>query len=104
MPHPPPGPTHPSNQSTGCPPVDYITVEYRLDAMIHHLAETKKPVIAVADGIVMGGGAGLFQGAATRAATPWSVFAMPECRIAILPDAGAMGFLMRVSAGICVCL
>lgn len=75
--------------------MEYITVEYRLDAMIHHLSE-QKPVIAVADGIVMGGGAGLFQGAGTRVATPGSTFAMPECRIAILPDAGAMGFLMRV--------
>lgn len=77
--------------------MDYITVEYRLDAMIHHLSE-QKPVIAVADGIVMGGGAGLFQGASTRVATPGSTFAMPECRIAILPDAGAMCFLMRVRA------
>jgi enoyl-CoA hydratase/carnithine racemase len=80
----------------GCGPVEYVTVEYRLDAMLHHLAETKKPVVAVADGIVMGGGAGLFEGAGKRVATPNSVFAMPECRIAILPDAGAMGFLMRV--------
>lgn len=75
--------------------MEYIKVEYRLDAMLHHLS-SQKPVIAVADGIVMGGGAGLFQGAGVRVATPRSTFAMPECRIAIVPDAGAMGFLMRV--------
>ncbi len=43
----------------------------------------------------MGGGAGIFQGARHRVVTPGSTFAMPECRIAILPDAGAMGFLFR---------
>lgn len=74
--------------------MEYISVEYRLDAELHHLNECK-PVIAVANGIVMGGGAGLFQGAGVRVATPGSTFAMPECRIAIVPDAGAMFFLTR---------
>lgn len=74
--------------------MSYISVEYRLDAELHHLA-VRKPVVAVADGIVMGGGAGLFQGAGLRVATPTSTFAMPECRIAIVSDAGAMYFLTR---------
>lgn len=93
-----------SPKPEGCGPVDYITVEYRLDAMIHHLAAVK-PVVAVADGIVMGGGAGLFEGAGLRVATAGSTFAMPECRIAILPDAGAMFFLTRVRTdgrGVCM--
>jgi len=48
------------------------------------------------DGIVMGGGAGIFQGASHRVVTERALFAMPECAIALLPDAGAMYFLTKV--------
>ena len=40
----------------------YITLEYQLDSLIHQLSQ-RKPVIAVGNGIIMGGGAGIFQGA-----------------------------------------
>jgi len=80
--------------TTGCDPLTYITVEYQVDSLLHKLA-AKVPVVAVCDGIVMGGGAGIFQSATFRVVTPTSTFAMPECRIAILPDAGAMSFLFR---------
>jgi enoyl-CoA hydratase/carnithine racemase len=46
----------------GCDAERYITIEYELDSMIHHLSRVK-PVVAVGDGIIMGGGAGVFQGA-----------------------------------------
>lgn len=84
-----------SSKHTGCDPRQYISVEYKLDSLIHKLSG-QKPVVAVCDGIVMGGGAGLHQGAGWRVVTPNSLFAMPECRIAIIPDAGAMGFLFRM--------
>ena len=47
---------------TGCDPRTYIRVEYKLDSAIYKLSEIK-PVLAVADGIVMGGGAGIYSGA-----------------------------------------
>ncbi len=83
-----------SPSTKGCNPLEYITIEYQLDSLLHKLS-TLKPVMAICDGIVMGGGAGIFQGASLRVVTPASTFGMPECRIAILPDAGAMGFLFR---------
>ncbi|MEY2838813.1 MAG: hypothetical protein RJB60_1112, partial [Pseudomonadota bacterium] len=46
---------------------DFFTEEYDLDHFIHVYP---KPVIAWLDGIVMGGGMGLAQGAALRVATP----------------------------------
>lgn len=46
----------------GCDPRTYIRVEYKLDSSIYKLSEVK-PVLAAADGIVMGGGAGIYQGA-----------------------------------------
>ncbi len=45
------------------------------------------------DGIVMGGGMGLAQGAALRIATERTRMAMPETRIGLLPDVGATHFL-----------
>jgi len=93
----PPSPSsfpHPPHPNKGFNPLEYITVEYQLDSLLHKLS-TLKPVLAICDGIVMGGGAGIFQAASFRVVTPTSTFAMPECRIALLPDAGAMGFLFR---------
>jgi enoyl-CoA hydratase/carnithine racemase len=43
-------------------PSAYIRLEYEMDLLIHDLSRIK-PVVAVADGIVMGGGAGIFMGA-----------------------------------------
>ncbi|SAL71381.1 enoyl-CoA hydratase/isomerase [Caballeronia peredens] len=64
--------------------------EYRLDHTIHRFG---KPVVALMDGIVMGGGMGLAQGAALRIATERTRMAMPETRIGLLPDVGATHFL-----------
>ena len=51
--------------------------------------------VAVADGITMGAGAGLWMTARRRFATERLVFAMPETRIGLCPDAGALSFLRR---------
>jgi hypothetical protein len=69
---------------------DFFTEEYALDALIHAYP---KPVIACMDGIVMGGGMGLAQGASHRIVTERSQLAMPETRIGFFPDVGGGHFL-----------
>ncbi|MFP6561548.1 enoyl-CoA hydratase/isomerase family protein [Paraburkholderia sp. B3] len=64
--------------------------EYRLDHALHTFP---KPVVALLDGVTMGGGMGLGQGAALRVATSRTKIAMPETRIGLLPDVGATHFL-----------
>ncbi|KAG0163166.1 Enoyl-CoA hydratase EchA9 [Apophysomyces sp. BC1034] len=64
--------------------------EYRLDFALQHFS---KPVVALMDGITMGGGMGLSQGASLRIVTQRSRIAMPETRIGFVPDVGATRFL-----------
>ena len=71
---------------------DFFTEEYRLNHLIHHYP---KPVIAVMDGIVMGGGMGVAQGASLRIATERTKMAMPETNIGLFPDVGGGYFLSR---------
>ena len=70
----------------------FFTEEYRLNHLIHTYP---KPVIAFMDGIVMGGGMGLAQGASLRLATERSRLAMPETLIGLFPDVGGGYFLSR---------
>jgi enoyl-CoA hydratase/carnithine racemase len=71
---------------------DFFTEEYTLDHLIHRYP---KPTIALMDGIVMGGGMGLSQGAAMRIVTERSKLAMPETNIGLFPDVGGGYFLSR---------
>lgn len=66
--------------------------EYRLDRLIHRYP---KPYVALVDGIVMGGGAGISVNGAFQVATERTVFAMPEAAIGFFPDVGATHFLSR---------
>lgn len=66
--------------------------EYRLDRLIHRYP---KPYVALIDGIVMGGGAGISVNGAFQVATERTVFAMPEAAIGFFPDVGATHFLSR---------
>jgi len=66
--------------------------EYRLNASI---ASYPKPIVAVMDGITMGGGIGLSAHASHRIVTERSVLAMPECAIGLVPDVGASHLLAR---------
>lgn len=66
--------------------------EYCLDRRIHHYS---KPYVAVLDGIVMGGGAGISVNGRFRIATERTLFAMPEAAIGFFPDVGATHFLSR---------
>jgi enoyl-CoA hydratase len=66
--------------------------EYRLDAQI---ADYPKPVVALMDGIVMGGGVGLAGHASHRIATERLTWAMPEVGIGFTPDVGGTWLLTR---------
>lgn len=68
----------------------FFVDEYQLDYLIHRYP---KPYIALLDGIVMGGGMGVAQGAALRIVTDRTKLAMPETAIGLFPDVGASWFL-----------
>ncbi|WP_159915785.1 enoyl-CoA hydratase/isomerase family protein [Pantoea sp. 18069] len=79
--------------STGNPQLeDFFTEEYALNHLIHHYP---KPYIAFMDGIVMGGGMGISQGASARIVTERTKMAMPETAIGLFPDVGGGYFLSR---------
>lgn len=59
------------------------------------VAEFPKPVIALGDGLVMGGGAGLAQCCSHFVVSETTRFAMPESAIGLFPDAGASVFYGR---------
>jgi len=71
---------------------DFFTEEYALNHLVHTYA---KPYIAFMDGIVMGGGMGISQGASLRIVTERSKLAMPETGIGLFPDVGGGYFLSR---------
>jgi enoyl-CoA hydratase/carnithine racemase len=75
----------------------FFEVEYALDHRIHTYP---KPVVAVMDGITMGGGMGIAQGAALRIAGPRTRVAMPETRIGFFPDVGGTWFLQRAPGSV----
>ena len=67
--------------------------EYRLNALLHGYA---KPVVAIMDGVTMGGGVGISAPASYRIATERTLFAMPETGIGLFPDVGGGWFLPRL--------
>ncbi len=71
---------------------DFFTEEYALNHLIHTYS---KPYIAFMDGIVMGGGMGISQGASVRVVTERTKMAMPETNIGLFPDVGGGYFLSR---------
>ncbi|MCB2016726.1 MAG: enoyl-CoA hydratase/isomerase family protein [Hydrogenophaga sp.] len=78
---------------TGNPELeDFFTEEYALNHLIHTYP---KPYIAFMDGICMGGGMGISQGASLRLVTERSKIAMPETGIGLFPDVGGGYFLSR---------
>jgi enoyl-CoA hydratase len=71
----------------------FFAAEYRLDALI---GAYPKPIVAVMDGVVMGGGVGISLPAPYRIATERTRFAMPETGIGLFPDVGAGWHLPRL--------
>jgi enoyl-CoA hydratase len=63
-----------------------------------------KPYVALIDGIIMGGGAGIAVNGAHRVVGERVSFAMPEVGIGFFPDVGASSFLPRLPAKIGVYL
>ena len=72
----------------------FFRVEYRMNAA---LKTFPKPVLAIMDGVTMGGGVGLSVHGSHRVATERTLFAMPETGIGLFPDVGGGWFLPRLS-------
>jgi enoyl-CoA hydratase len=70
----------------------YWADEYRMNV---HVARYAKPVVALMDGIVMGGGVGLAGHASHRVVSEGSVVGMPEVSIGFVPDVGGTWLLAR---------
>ncbi|WP_354676655.1 enoyl-CoA hydratase/isomerase family protein [Cupriavidus plantarum] len=70
----------------------FFVEEYALNFRIHRYP---KPYIALMDGVVMGGGMGISQGARRRIVTDRTKMAMPETNIGLFPDVGGGWFLAR---------
>ncbi len=71
----------------------FFHAEYRLNDLLFRYP---KMVVAVIDGIVMGGGVGISMPADVRIATERTTFAMPETGIGLFPDVGGGWFLPRL--------
>ena len=67
--------------------------EYSLNFRLHC---TRFPLVAVMNGITMGGGVGLAGHLRYRVATPQTLLAMPECSIGFFPDVGSSFLLPRL--------
>ncbi|MDP8985149.1 MAG: enoyl-CoA hydratase/isomerase family protein [Pseudomonadota bacterium] len=72
---------------------DFFIAEYALDYLLYSYP---KPYIALMDGVTMGGGMGLAQGATLRIVGERTRIAMPEVGIGLFPDVGASYFLSRL--------
>jgi len=73
---------------------EFFFTEYRLNTLLHDYPKT---LVAVMDGITMGGGVGLSRPCRFRVATERTTFAMPETGIGLFPDVGGGWFLSRMS-------
>ena len=82
-----------SGQGDGMGARKFFHTEYRLN---HLLFEFPKPIVAIVDGVVMGGGVGISAPALFRVATERTTYAMPETGIGLFPDVGGGWFLPRL--------
>jgi enoyl-CoA hydratase len=71
----------------------FFHTEYQLN---HLLFTYDTPVVALLDGVVMGGGVGISMPAHYRIATERTTFAMPETGIGLFPDVGGGWYLPRL--------
>jgi enoyl-CoA hydratase len=71
---------------------EFFYTEYQLN---HLLFTYPKPVVALIDGVTMGGGVGISMPAKFRIATENTTYAMPETGIGLFPDVGGGWYLPR---------
>jgi enoyl-CoA hydratase/carnithine racemase len=71
----------------------FLAEEYALDQYLHAYP---KPVLALLDGFVLGGGMGLAQAATLRVVSERVKMGMPEVSIGFFPDVGGSYFLPRL--------
>ncbi len=71
----------------------FFATEYRMN---HRLFTYAKPIVAVMDGITMGGGVGIALPCRYRVATENTKLAMPETGIGLFPDVGGGWYLSRL--------
>jgi enoyl-CoA hydratase/carnithine racemase len=77
---------------------EFFITEYTINYQMHRfLKSTGKPYIALMDGIVMGGGMGVSQGATFRIVGDRTKMAMPETKIGLFPDVAGTYFLSRAT-------
>ena len=74
------------------PAVEFFTREYLLNRLIHSYP---KPIIVLGQGLIMGGGLGLFANASHRVVAEDASLAMPEVGIGFIPDVASSWFLNR---------
>ena len=72
---------------------DFFQTEYETDYM---LFQFPKPVVLWGNGIVMGGGMGLFMASSHPIVTETSLLSMPEISIGFFPDVGSSYFLNQI--------
>jgi len=75
----------------------FFALEYALNL---RLASLDRPIVALIDGLCMGGGLGLSVHGRYRVATERAVFAMPETALGFFPDVGGSFFLPRLPAAL----
>jgi enoyl-CoA hydratase len=72
---------------------EFFFTEYQLNELLFRYP---KPVAAIIDGVVMGGGVGISMPARFRIATERTTYAMPETGIGLFPDVGGGWYLPRM--------
>ncbi|TFD46560.1 enoyl-CoA hydratase/isomerase family protein [Cryobacterium frigoriphilum] len=83
---------HRDAEAGGTQTASFWAAEYPVNALI---AGYPKPIVALMDGIVFGGGVGLSAHAAVRLVTERSTIGMPETAIGFVPDVGGTLLLSR---------
>jgi enoyl-CoA hydratase len=77
--------------------IEFFTTEYAVNLM---LASYPVPVVALIDGLCLGGGMGLSMHGPFRVVTERASLAMPETAIGFFTDVGASHFLSRLPGGV----
>ncbi len=72
---------------------DFFPSEYEMDLRIINYP---KPIVALLDGIIMGGGVGISFGASHKIVTEKTKWSMPEVNIGFFPDVGGTFFMNQI--------